>query len=90
MTHPRLLLDTDDPGAMTELWFLAAAKKQQCQQHNRTPDASFQGLGHNCYGTLWQCIQCKRLVCAGYSVADDQPDKCDGCWTKDHTSRRRT
>ena len=65
--QPRLSLgETERPGI--------------CQEHRRVPDPSFQGIGNNCYGELWQCIQCRRWVCAGYGAADEQPDKCDSCF----------
>jgi hypothetical protein len=32
-----------------------------------------------CYGTLWQCIVCKKTVCYQEGT-DDRPDFCDDCW----------
>ncbi|KKN83797.1 hypothetical protein LCGC14_0294500 [marine sediment metagenome] len=49
-----------------------------CQAHKTKPDP--EGV-RNCYGELWICEGCKRVVCAGFGCADEAPDLCDDCWT---------
>lgn len=51
-----------------------------CEAHGSEPAEDY----HDgpCYGKLWQCQGCNRMVCAGYGAADDLIDFCDSCWAR--------
>jgi hypothetical protein len=34
-----------------------------------------------CYGALWQCSECKRMMCCNEGT-DDGTDLCDDCFAK--------
>jgi len=49
----------------------------ECMAHQQEPKPEYtDGV---CYGGLWTCPRCQRLVCEGYGCADEQPEMCDGC-----------
>lgn len=40
-----------------------------CQSTNHT----------ECYGILWQCTNCRKVVCCAEG-SDNRPELCDDCW----------
>lgn len=36
-----------------------------------------------CYGELWQCQRCEKIVCCAEGT-DNDPDVCDDCWVAIH------
>ena len=54
----------------------------KCEEHKRVTDQDYEG---NCYGELWQCKYCRRLICAGFGSSDGMIDACDNCWAKAHS-----
>lgn len=37
-----------------------------------------------CYGELWQCSCCGKIICEAEG-SDDDPDLCDDCWVAKQT-----
>ena len=33
-----------------------------------------------CYGELWECERCHKIICWEEGCADDLVDVCDDCW----------
>lgn len=66
--------------------------KPKCQStsHNRTDEYEQRGetlffFPRACYGPLWQCEKCQRMVCCtdGTDTGDKEQDGlCDACWGK--------
>ncbi len=49
-----------------------------CQSTNHT----------ECYGELWQCQRCGKIVCCAEGT-DNDPGLCDDCWVEVHPLERR-
>lgn len=46
-----------------------------------------QSTGHTkCYGELWECLICGKIVCCNEGSSND-PDLCDDCWIKKYSQR---
>jgi hypothetical protein len=48
-------------------------RMEGCQSTNHT----------ECYGELWQCANCGKIVCYAEG-SDDDPQVCDDCWATLH------
>jgi len=52
------------------------------QTQTRTPGC--QSTNHReCYGEMWQCKRCEKMVCYAEGT-DDDLDLCDDCWVQVH------
>lgn len=59
----------------------------ECKEHKQVPDPSSK---RGCYGALWQCAYCHRLICVGYGMSDGMVDACDTCWSEAHGEGKST
>jgi hypothetical protein len=53
-----------------------AGRMAGCQSTNHT----------ECYGELWECASCGKIVCCNEGSSHD-PDLCDDCWAKKYSLR---
>lgn len=58
-------LDQSDEG----LDFAKGRRLEGCQSTNHEV----------CYGELWECSNCHKIVCYAEGI-DDHPELCDDCW----------
>lgn len=72
-THPYDWLDGSGPmgklSVLVRLLHMPSARMRGCQSTNHD----------QCYGALWQCSACGKLVCYAEGT-DDHPELCDDCW----------
>ena len=54
-------------------WMQLSKRIPGCQSTNHT----------ECYGELWECVNCGKKVCFAEGT-DLDPDLCDDCWTQQH------
>lgn len=64
---------------MTKALASAPRRMDGCQSTNH----------RRCYGDLWQCEQCGRVVCCNEGTTD-QPELCDDCWCEAQRNEEQT
>ena len=55
-----------------------------CERHGLVPAEYAVSIRSVCYGPLFECAACERVVCAGYGADDAYSDLCDACWQLEH------
>jgi hypothetical protein len=68
-----------------------AATEQTVQASEDEPSGRLAGCEstnhEQCYGELWQCAACHKMVCYAEGT-DDHKELCDDCWMKHQEENR--
>lgn len=67
--------------AYNEVLVASVGAKSDHDRHDPRCQSAHSGC---CYGVLWQCDNCQRIVCCAEGT-DDMMELCDDCWSAEYS-----